>query len=133
MKILIKVTKEVLKRSAGCGRSSLSNIGSNCAVALAVVDIFPNAWVSHAFIHLHNVNYPTFNYVCDNEATHSIPLPRFVSQFISDFDSLDYNNRINLPEISFEIEVPQSVIDKIGISEAYRILSESKTLELVAP
>jgi hypothetical protein len=131
MKILIKVTKDVLKRSAECGHGAGSNVGSNCAVAVAVLEIFPNAWVSHAWIHLHDVNYPTFGYATEHHAKHSIGLPPEASAFIALFDEAVPEERLKLDPISFEINVPDEVVSEIGIGEVYRILSESKTLELV--
>lgn len=43
MKILIKVTKDILRRSSKCNASILTS----CALALAVREIFPKAKVNH--------------------------------------------------------------------------------------
>lgn len=128
MKITVKITKDVLKRSMMCGTmSNLGAVGKNCAIALAVIDIFPDAIVGPQKI------YPFGDYV--NGDGNKIDLPWEAISFIFYFDDLKKTPeaRLALPEFSFEIEVPHSVIEKIGIGEAYRVLSESKTLELVHP
>lgn len=120
MKIKIKVTKEILQESKMC--QSDNQIGMNCAIARAVRDVFPAAWVSHFNL------YPF--YFKDDGIT-SINMPAEASLFITKFDRNDANERVNMTEVSFEIDVPDDVIDQIGISEVHRILKESKTLELV--
>jgi len=115
MKILIKVTKEVLKRSMFCSGTS---INENCAIALAVRDLFPRATVGASFI---------------NSLAEQIELPDSAIRFIYKFDSKTPDQRLQMHPLSFEVDVPDSVINEVGISEAYRILSESKTLELVQP
>jgi hypothetical protein len=130
MKILIKVTKEVLKRSAKCGYTHSDNVGSNCAVALAVNELLPNAWVSRASIQLFD-SKPTHGSTQVDDAYAIIIMPEVAREFVNKFDLSDYHQRRAMPELHFEVELPESVIHRIGISEAYRILSESKTLELV--
>jgi hypothetical protein len=129
MKILIKVTKDVLRRSILCGTSldfCPNGAGENCAIALAIRDLFPSYYVgTYQIYRTHKTEYE--DTICQ--------LPAEASEFIKAFDKLsdDPNKRLSLPEFSFEIDVPMSEIERIGISEAYRILSESKTLELVLP
>ena len=60
-------------------------------------------------------------------------LPGAARIFIMAFDTSCPEERVRIEPISFTIDVPYSLIDKIGIGEVYRILSESKTLELVQP
>lgn len=119
MKILIKVTKDVLKRSMMCNFPD----SQNCAIAIACREFFPNAAIT------------VYDMYPFGSIDVSIHLPIEASRFVSKFDSLAVNKeqRLNLPEFSFEVEVPEPVLQRIGISEAYRILSESKTLELVMP
>jgi hypothetical protein len=38
--------------------------------------------------------------------------------------------RMRMPEISFIVDLPQSIIDFVGQSDVYKTLSESRTLEL---
>lgn len=105
-----------------CGvRMEPGGITQNCAVALAVREIFPNADVT------------SFNIWLNDELFTNIRLPENVKRFVSLFDYYRTNPsaRLDMESIDFEIEVPQAVIDRIGIGEVYKILSESKTLELV--
>lgn len=125
MKILIKITKDVLRRSAMCD----SEVGRNCAVGLAIVEIFPTAWVGGSSIHIYD-QVPDCVLVHECCSVCSLALPTAASTFIYRFDHSTPAERLLLPEFSFEIEVPQQLIDSIGIGEVYRILSESKTLEL---
>jgi hypothetical protein len=143
MKIKIHVTKDVLRRSALCGMGEGSVI-ENCMVACAVRDIFPNAVVGKQY-ELDDVatwNISPFGVVSDDDAFFQsvvrstfIPIPKAVVPKIQHFDSLRYDPsaRLDIEEFSFEVTVPTEVIDKIGISSAYKILSESKTLELIQP
>lgn len=127
--MLIKVTKEILYESSFCpvlipGQTAsdfqAKFIRGNCAISNAVREVFPLA--------------ETFrNCICPFGlmGVSEIRLPQEASEFISQFDFARPEKRIEMQPISFEIEVPQEVIDKIGIEEVTRILSESKTLELV--
>lgn len=118
MKILIKVTKEILEVSKMCGLQYGGGIPSeNCAIVLASNPVFPNS----------NVGLSTL--VISKEDT--IHLPANAVDFITRFDRLTPSERILMSPISFEIEVPDSYIDQVGIEEVKDILSRSKTLELV--
>ncbi len=112
----IHITKDVLKRSMLC-EDQVHN--QNCAIALAIRDIFPRAcvWVS----------------CIAEDDIEIIQLPVEAQKFIRAFDSLSKNPsaRLDLPEFSFDIEVPEEVVNSIGLSEVEKILKESKTLELV--
>lgn len=120
MTILIKVTKEILEKSMYCGIGwGGGSIIENCAIAYAVREIFPGAQVGDG-IYLYNMN------------AEKIPIPVEAQGFIGKFDGLMPGDRVKMKPISFEIEVPSEVIDQIGIGDVYKILSESKTLELVS-
>ncbi len=137
MKITIKITKDILKKSMMCGSYPTDkNIGQNCAIALAIRDIFPDA-------HIQKYKILT-NYYCKENilskrglATYveeiNILLPDIASDFIILFDSLRLipENRLLLPELSFEIEISDELIETIGINEAIEIINKSETLELV--
>lgn len=120
--MLVKVTKEILEESKMCGLDARSN-SENCALACAVREIFPGAFVG--------VDH-------DNDAVIGglpiagmfIKIPNGLD-FIRSFDNASPKERVAMQPISFEIEVPRKLINKIGIEEVTRILSESKTLELV--
>lgn len=99
-----------------------SFIAENCAVTKAVQEVFPNAKTERVYI----------NPFGELESER-INLPNEATEFIWDFDDLRNSpyKRLDLPEFSFEIEVPDSVIDKIGISDLEGVIERSETLELV--
>jgi hypothetical protein len=137
MRITIKVTKDVLRKTAMCS-GGVKHIRENCAISYAVREIFPAAqtFVYAIVLSDHDVNiyedYLLPQRAIDVLGDRCIPLPEIASAFIRAFDFLadDPEARMNMAEISFEIDVPPAVIERIGISEVYRVLSESKTLEL---
>jgi hypothetical protein len=110
MKMLIKVTKDVLRNTCLCK----SNPSENCAIAYAIVRV---------------------SYIEFYEDTSISALPIEAGTFILIFDELSCSpkDRMEMPEIQFEIDVPNSVIERIGLSQIYKVLSESKTLEHVNP
>ncbi len=126
MKIKVSVTKDVLERSKMCS----SKYASNCAIAIAFRDLFPNAECGTTCADL--FGQPD-NVCLDKTSPSLVYLPESASIFIKMFDSLEGypDQRLLMSPFSFEIEVPEYVISKIGIGEIYRVLSESKTLELV--
>jgi hypothetical protein len=121
MKIEIKITKEVLRRSMWCGVEKRTNAWTHCGIAVAIRDLLPQAEVFNSEIEVFK------------ELAASIPLPKIASDFIDEFDSLidEPEKRLNLPEFSFEIDVPDEVIERIGINEAKAILEKSETLNLI--
>lgn len=125
MKLIIMVTKEILKRSAMCGLCPGSEpglIGHNCAIALAVRDIFPGAYVQPQCI----LPFGGNPYL----GAPKISLPSEAISFISRFDGYTYEGRLRMHEISFEIEVPDSVIERIDISELTPLLENHPNLKL---
>lgn len=122
MKIQIKITREVLEKTKMCGIKSNCGENSsayNCAIAYAVREIMPLGFVSETMI------YP-FKYGLD-----AISLPHSARIFIAFFDRLYPEERVLMPGIAFEIEIPDFIIDQIGIEESHAIISKSETLELV--
>lgn len=81
----------------------------------------------------------------DTLAKAVIPLPIEALEFVVLFDDpiqekgidIDLRNemvmefRENMSERSFEIDVPDEIIDHIGIDQVYKILSESETLQYI--
>lgn len=119
MRILVKVTKDVLERSKMCGIEKMQLcVPTNCAIAVALRDIFPYATIRRTYANLIDGDYRT-----------NVMLPDCAVSFIDDFDSLTPQDRVNMQPFSFELEVPEYVIEKIGIGEIMKVLSESKTLE----
>ncbi len=135
MKIQIKITKEVLERSSMCerpGESREARVGQNCAIGKAIVDLFGSkTWVSKDVIHFYKNGNPIDDYGYFNiYSDFRIILPKKATDFINAFDDKTPLERILMHELSFEIEVPNEVIDLIGIGQVYKVLSESKTLQL---
>lgn len=142
MKILIKVTKEVLAKTRGCGITvDKLDATKYCAIAEAVREIFPDASV-----HYNDNDDPV---ITPWPYGIEIPLPIEAKILMNRFDNEirlilekglelsanDLENRIHFARTSiepssFEIDVPNEIIDLIGISEIYKILSESRSLEL---
>jgi hypothetical protein len=124
MKLKIKVTKEIIEKAIWCGTESEAgyHVSENCAVALAVRDIFPKACVCHS------VFYPFEGAMFD-----AIIIPPKAQDFIKHFDRLADNPeaRLYMDPIEFEVDIPDSVIEHIGIDEVKKIVEKSETLELV--
>lgn len=127
MKIRIHVTKDVLKESMHCPLSrhigwkdetAFDFLKENCAVSLAIRDLFPKAKTYQACVLL------------DGTFKTRVHFELRVMKYVKAFDDVyTYEERLQLPEMSFEIIVPDEIINQIGIHEVDRILSESKTLE----
>ena len=107
-----------------CGTTiSMGPVNENCAIAIAVREIFPKAMIGHR----------TFMPMGLLEPMLSVDLPDRATKFIELFDSLRFmpHERLDLPELSFEIVVPNEIIDAIGIDSVKGIVERSETLELV--
>ena len=117
----IKITKEILAGSKECGtHNDLEKIGNNCAIALAVKDIFPNVFVTTHHIYPFGIDDDRYNRL-------SIPLPGVALNFIKIFDSLRsiHNARLCLPEFEFNIDIPDEIISLIDIDEVKNILAKN--------
>ena len=130
MKIKIHVTQDILERTQFC-RIGTKSTSKNCAVAHAVRDIFPRAQVEYDYIHPYGHKEFGVDLSSRSDDPHKIKLPEEAIEFIRDFDSLSSKARVNMPPLSFEVDVPKSVINKIGITQVEEILSKSLTLEKV--
>ncbi|MDW0189351.1 MAG: hypothetical protein QOA70_06840 [Nitrososphaeraceae archaeon] len=130
MKILVKVTRDVLERSKMCGidKDEWIMIPYNCAVSLAIIELFPSACTETLYCYLLGENDSSTN---NENSMDAVVLPSYVSDFIVEFDGLTPDERVLMSPFSFEIEVPEYVIQKIGIGQIYKVLSESSTLEHV--
>jgi hypothetical protein len=126
MKLKIKVTKKIIAESMFCNALN-KKIGENCAVALAIRDIFPNAWVCPNAILLRK------NTACSTDII--IYLPKSAAEFIATFDNLKPNpfERLKLPEFEFEIEIKDEWLEKlVNIDEVKELLKSHPNLELVS-
>lgn len=116
IKLKISVTEEIL--NGDC----VAQNGSNCAIAKAVKQIFPFAHVQYDFIR-------PFTYMrtewC-NKVAYRIFLPKEAKKFIEEFDSGH-----SVAPISFEVEIPDSVIEQINIEEIRPLLQNHPSLELI--
>ena len=109
----IRITKEIIEHCKNCGaENGPQNIGRNCAVAFALQDIFPNAYVT---------NYYIFPFGIDIEKGKEIKmaLPVIAQQFIKLFDGFypTPKLRLLLPEFEFTIDIADEVIREINIEE----------------
>jgi len=115
----IRVTKQILEESKYCKPEQYL---FNCAIALAVRDIFPRATVGADFIRLFND---------DIIEVKQIELPIIAKNFIRVFDTCEYKKRTLLDPIEFEISIPDEVIEEINIEELKPLLQNHPTLELI--
>ena len=96
------------------------------------VSVLVRAYMNDTLIHGNCFACAVGNLIVDaNKYTYVPCVDRPAAKFVAQFDGSTPEERVLLPEFSFEIDVPSEVIEKIGIGEVYRVLSESKTLELV--
>lgn len=116
----IKVTKEILEKSSDCKVNKEKHLSiHHCAIAVALADIFPTCNISSHFMKP------------DRSDRLIINLPPKATEFIYLFDKSTPEERRNLPEIEFEISIPDEVIEKINIDDIRLLLLNHPTLELV--
>lgn len=124
VKLKIKVTREILERTKNCRSNDLV---TNCAIAEAARDIFPDASLCDEYIHT-----IFYNDRRDSHASkYSIRLPKKARDFITAFDFSPAEYRATMSPIEFEISIPDAVIDRINIDELRPLLTNHPTLELV--
>jgi len=132
-KLTIKVTREILKRSKMCGKDALRIIATNCAVSLAVRDIFPDAWVGRTFIHPFGLTPAMIeedDEFKEENDEYKILMPPKVRIFIADFDTSSAESRVRMPELEFSVNISDKVIEKINIDEIKSLLINHPTLIL---
>lgn len=121
-KILIHITRNILERSANCRSKDRA---ANCAFALATKELLPLAAVGVWAI------YPVFFGGGPEKTRKNFPISDKMSLFILDFDEKTPEQRRNMLEESFELEIPDNVLEEIDISDVHKILEESETMELI--
>lgn len=116
----IAVTKEIIIRCKNCG-IELHVAERNCAVALALRDIFPGVYVTNYSIYPFGIEFKK-----DKEI--KIPLPVVAQQFIKLFDGFSHmpQLRMYLPEFEFCVEIPDEVIEQIDIEEVRELTHAGK-------
>ncbi|HEX5149843.1 MAG TPA: hypothetical protein VFW07_00260 [Parafilimonas sp.] len=124
----IRITKEIIEHCKNCGtENSRRDIGSNCAVAFALKDIFPDVYVTDCYI-------LPFGTDTAKGKNIQISMPVIAQQFIKLFDGfyLMPNLRVSLPEFEFTINIPDEVLDLINIDEVEELIKgEKKTADLL--
>lgn len=140
----VSVTKEILEQSKNCNANIVKEgIGFNCAISIAIRELLPTAWVTDTeIIVLKNVE-DFYEIIVNGEeivenGIHGldnyaeIKLPEEGTDFVHAFDNYSSEKRVAMEPISFDIEIPDSVLETIGdMEEVNSIIANSKTLELV--
>jgi hypothetical protein len=122
-KLLIKITPEVLERAKMCGTKEQPGFRTkNCAIAIAIRDIFPDASAGIDAITLYGNYNNRLPYI---DISYSDK--KRVQEFMVAFDSATPEQRPLLPPFSFTVELPDEVVERIDISD----IDKSLTLELV--
>jgi len=125
IQLKISITKEIIDRSKYCGnKNDDCTVGENCAIALALTDIFPNVFVKNYYISPFGIEH--------EKEDLRIQLPVIAQQFIKLFDGFHLTPRLRLllPEFEFTIDVPDEVIDRINIDEVRELIEEDKKISI---
>ena len=112
----ITISKEIIAQCKNCGTDNDARlVENNCAIAIALADIFPAVYVTNLFI---------FPWGIDREL--KIPIPTIAQQFINLFDGfrLMPGLRLMLPAFEFTIDIPDEVVEQINIEEV-KVLIEN--------
>jgi hypothetical protein len=116
----ISITKEIIARCIHCGKDNQDHlIPTTCAVATALLDIFPQVYVTSYYIFPFGIDH-------NKERALRIPLPVVAQQFIKLFDGFSQtpNLRLLLPDFEFTIDLPDEVIEQINIDELRELIGE---------
>ncbi len=122
----IAITKEIIEQCKHCGNGNEEDeIGKNCAIAFALIDIFPDVYVTNYYIFPFGIEH-------EKEQDLRIPLPLIAQQFIKLFDAffLTPKLRLLLPEFEFTIDIPDEVIEQINIDEVRELIEENKNAHM---
>lgn len=138
MKLLIKVTKDIIEKSSGCpvlrtysSDDKKSYSKQNCMVSLAVREIFPHA-LTTTYFELDGLVGAIYPFGDEKDDITSIDIPHKVVQIINRFDTMSSYRRLReIDPFEFVVDLPDAVIDKIGLAEVDRILSTSTSLSKV--
>ena len=124
----IQVTKDILYECRNCGTGNdITEMGSNCAIAVALRDLFPRVYVT---------NFHIFPFGIQNDRVQhlKIELPLVAQQFVKLFDGFRLMPRLRLllPEFEFIIDIPDAVISAINIDEITELMEGVKTPGLIS-
>ncbi len=117
IKLKVKVTREILLKAMWCTPEINA---SDCAITEAVRGVFPEDHTGYQSI-------SPFGW--ENDARISLPIEARV--FVHNFDKSTPTERSLMPEMEFEINVSDEIIEHVDISDVIEILKNSETLELV--
>lgn len=135
MKFQLTITKDILKRSAMCGAFASNPRPLNCAFALAFNELVPNVWVKNTHtIFLKKVT-EDLPWLADFTSSNIVAVVENTDpqkEFISLFDTTTPVGRIELPEQTFEVEIPEEVINYWfkDASEIAQKIANSEVLQL---
>ena len=99
--LTVSITRDIIARSYRCGTDNeIDMIGNHCPIALALIERFPDVFVSGTHIHPFG-----------DESDLAFPLPGEAIEFIQRFDSLADapEERMGLPELSFEVALEKEI------------------------
>lgn len=119
----IAISKEIIAQSVNCGTgNNTPPVENNCAIAIALANIFPKVYVTNHFI------YP-FGIDGENGNSIKIHLPLIAQQFIKLFDGFRLTPRLRLilPDFEFIIDIPDEVIEQINIDDARNLIEKVGT------
>ena len=118
----IAITKEIIEHCKNCGNEA-HTIEKNCAVAFALMDIFPDVYVTNYYIFPFGIDF-------EKEKDIKIPMPVIAQQFIKLFDGfyLTPKLRLLLPEFEFAINIPDEVIEQINIDEVRELIDRCEKI-----
>lgn len=122
LQLKIAITKEIIEQCKNCGSENEEHeIGNNCAVAFALMDIFPDVYITNYYIFPFGIEH-------EKEQNLKIPLPIIAQQFIKLFDGFRITPKLRLllPEFEFTIDVPDEVIEEINIEEVRELIYGDK-------
>ena len=99
----ISITREIIALSKDCGTNDdeTETVGKNCAIAIAVKDIFPDVFVTDHHI------YPQGIREADSRSDVKIMMPKIAQDFVRIFDSLRGISKLRLllPEFLYDPQV----------------------------
>jgi hypothetical protein len=137
MILKIKIDQDILAKSAHCpssGNPQKAMVGQKCAIACAIVNLFgKRSWVAGTRIFIFP-EQPLFDQHGDlqpENVDYEIDLPEEAQDFINAFDYADPEERMQMKQLEFNIDVPNELINEIGIKQVSEILSKSRYMEEV--
>lgn len=129
MKLKIFITKNILEQSKNCNSQNM--IGQNCAIGLAIYALFgARSWVS-----LNSISIYDKSIYCKDDFIYCFPvanikLPGIASNFIENFDGKTPEQKVKMNPISFDIEIPEKVVDLLGLTYIHQVIELQPQLEL---